>query len=1079
MHEIRSFTIILVCHLDISLTQSKLAYPINRELLNVGTRRDRTYLGSTRFNNAHRIFSDRQYLLDNCVHQLKNIELEYKDDNVKIQIRENLFHAPQYLASKIKQLINALVFQTATIIFQCIANAGKMITNEHLEIEQIARKYNCQIDRIGVQTKNEIVKLPKARTTSTIKSTSTFIIQESNRFIDALPMLKRLSTSTGGIEILKTKDLTTPLVDITIISTVKDAVKEQIEPNCSNFYFETDAGRKVLFIPWAPPSIKLDNDQTETILEESIKEYISIFVTQIATLCTTDIKRIAISTTEWENYSNRKQLVEKFIHALKFQLETDEFFNRDWIILFLFNENQSDMYDLFMQTILSLQVETNDYEQFYWPISSMHSVSITIDLKTSRNYNIAKCQNAINDYVRKRILTTATLVDAFDSEIWNQHMINVYYKYCIEKFVFPKISSISEQNARQQQRLDLIGPASFVNEMKQRHDLMSEIIKQKTVVSMRTDEKIEIATFHQYPQLTLDDVSKAYNILILSCLEDEILSNRLAARLIDEGYLVHVNHSDQLSSTVESQFEKTDLVLVYFSRNYLQNEDCLAQIKQAKISEKKIISILSTRKPIEQDNNWLDSVTTTDLYYELFKEESHFKLDEDFDLEYDKLLVELLHYTKPGIVGRTYPMVPTDSNKEKQPEEVPYQQDLQPKMTVEQRRQREEIYEKDIEKIRDRDKISTDEVEKLMECLTLVIEDCKTYNLLGIDDVQEVGEQSNETTKREENKIVIGTEVINADEEAHQHGFGQEGIHTSEHQTRKYSSNSYQRRKEIYAREQAARTQRNLNNLCLCIKRWMHKASNGSIIRGNIRPFTVTGDFNDAPYPILLSNKNPWWTASAIYSDFVHSPPEIYFRYPPLIMGSWFSYNEARHYYQTLIDRDIIFRNKRQKQRRMIEKLQQNSKQTTLNKSDSKFRTKFSEVVHNAEFTTELKEGQVAWDITEDIMILKEYEKRRTRNKMKKSHENLTAWERLIERSVQLLSDMKESRIDLHSNILQGKIGNELKTEEEMRKLHELDDPNNKRWTIKRPRQCTREFLQAKIQNTIELQTLCETSTNM
>ncbi|CAF2898789.1 unnamed protein product [Rotaria sp. Silwood2] len=917
MHEIRLFTVILVCHLDISLTQSNLAYPINRDLLNVGTRRDRTYLGSTRFNNAHRIFSDRQYLLDNCVHQLKNIELEYKDDNVKIQIRENLFHAPQYLASKIKQLINALVFQTATIIFQCIANAGKMITNEHLEIEQIARKYNCQIDRIGVQTKNEIVKLPKARTTSTIKSTSTFIIQESNRFIDALPMLKRLSTSTGGIEILKTKDLTTPLV------------------------------------------------------------------------------------------------------------------------------------------------------------------TITIDLKTSRNYNIAKCQNAINDYVRKRILTTATLVDAFDSEIWNQHMINVYYKYCIEKFVFPKISSISEQNARQQQRLDLIGPASFVNEMKQRHDLMSEIIKQKTVVSMRTDEKIEIATFHQYPQLTLDDVSKAYNILILSCLEDEILSNRLAARLIDEGYLVHVNHSDQLSSTVESQFEKTDLVLVYFSRNYLQNEDCLAQIKQAKISEKKIISILSTRKPIEQDNNWLDSVTTTDLYYELFKEESHFKLDEDFDLEYDKLLVELLHYTKPGIVGRTYPMVPTDSNKEKQPEEVPYQQDLQPKMTVEQRREREEIYEKDIEKIRDRDKISTDEVEKLMECLTLVIEDCKTYNLLGIDDVQEVGEQSNETTKREENKIVIGTEVINADEEAHQHGFGQEGIHTSEHQTRKYSSNSYQRRKEIYAREQAARTQRNLNNLCLCIKRWMHKASNGSIIRGNIRPFTVTGDFNDAPYPILLSNKNPWWTASAIYSDFVHSPPEIYFRYPPLIMGSWLSYNEARHYYQTLIDRDIIFRNKRQKQRRMIEKLQQNSKQTTLNKSDSKFRTKFSEVVHNAEFTTELKEGQVAWDITEDIMILKEYEKRRTRNKMKKSHENLTAWERLIERSVQLLSDMKESRIDLHSNILQGKIGNELKTEEEMRKLHELDDPNNKRWTIKRPRQCTREFLQAKIQNTIELQTLCETSTNM
>ncbi|CAF3536741.1 unnamed protein product [Rotaria sordida] len=154
----------------------------------------------------------REYLLDNCVHQLKNIELKYKDDNVKIQIRENLFYAPQYLASKIKQLINALVFQTATIIFQCIENACMMTTNEHLEIETIARKYNCQIDRIDVQTKNEVIKLPKARRTSTIKSTSIFIIQQSNRFIAALNMLKRLSTSTGGIEIHKTTDLTAPPV---------------------------------------------------------------------------------------------------------------------------------------------------------------------------------------------------------------------------------------------------------------------------------------------------------------------------------------------------------------------------------------------------------------------------------------------------------------------------------------------------------------------------------------------------------------------------------------------------------------------------------------------------------------------------------------------------------------------------------------------------------------------------------------------------------------------------------------------------------------------------------------------------
>ncbi|CAF5001213.1 unnamed protein product [Rotaria sp. Silwood1] len=401
-----------------------------------------------------------------------------------------------------------------------------------------------------------------------------------------------------------------------------------------------------------------------------------------------------------------------------------------------------------------------------------------------------------------------------------------------------------------------------------------------------------------------------------------------------------------------------------------------------------------------------------------------------------------------------YSIQPIDENQEKQPEDASYQQDLQQQMTLNQRCQREEIYEKDIEKIKDRDKIPTDEVVKLIECLTLVIEDCRSDNLLGVEDKQEIEEKPYGAIVFEENNRDIGPDVVHEDREAHQYQYGQEVIRTDEHQTRGYSSNSYRRRKEIYASEQAARTRNNLNNFCLCIQRWMCKASNGTIIRGNIPPFTPTGDFNDAPYPILLLNKNPWWPTSTMYSDFVHSSPEIYFRYPPLIMGSWFSHNEACHYFHNLINKDIVFREERQNQHRMLEQLQQENEQTKLNKSDHRARTKLSRIIHNTKFTTELKEGQVAWDITEDTMILNEYEKIRERNKTKKFDENPTAWQRLVQRSVQLLSDMKEGRIDLHSDILEGKIGNELKTEEEISKLNELDNPNNKRWTIRQSRRC-------------------------
>ncbi|CAF2815559.1 unnamed protein product [Rotaria sp. Silwood2] len=46
----------------------------------------------------------REFLLDNYVHEIKNLEIDNKDDNVKIQIRENIIIAPQYLIMKIKQV---------------------------------------------------------------------------------------------------------------------------------------------------------------------------------------------------------------------------------------------------------------------------------------------------------------------------------------------------------------------------------------------------------------------------------------------------------------------------------------------------------------------------------------------------------------------------------------------------------------------------------------------------------------------------------------------------------------------------------------------------------------------------------------------------------------------------------------------------------------------------------------------------------------------------------------------------------------------------------------------------------------
>jgi hypothetical protein len=147
-----------------------------------------------------------------------------------------------------------------------------------------------------------------------------------------------------------------------------DANKENIDPKHGNGYFESDIGKKILFIQWSLSRTQEDNNQ--------IKKFISATFKQIDTLCNDAVKTIVFSTTEWEKYDNRKQLIEGILHEIKFQLETEQFSNRCWRILFIFNNEQTDFFNEFSQIILALQTDKNDYEQFFYPISSMLYLNI-------------------------------------------------------------------------------------------------------------------------------------------------------------------------------------------------------------------------------------------------------------------------------------------------------------------------------------------------------------------------------------------------------------------------------------------------------------------------------------------------------------------------------------------------------------------------------------------------------------------------------------------------------------------------------------------------------------------------------
>lgn len=123
-----------------------------------------------------------------------------------------MLYTPQYLVSKLKRTINNLVLQTATMVFKFIANNSMMPRNSNVELRNIAEKYNCQFDGFDVETKNEIIKLPQTSETATIKLTSSFIVNESYKFVNELKVLQRLTIGTGRIELHRLEDSTAPSV---------------------------------------------------------------------------------------------------------------------------------------------------------------------------------------------------------------------------------------------------------------------------------------------------------------------------------------------------------------------------------------------------------------------------------------------------------------------------------------------------------------------------------------------------------------------------------------------------------------------------------------------------------------------------------------------------------------------------------------------------------------------------------------------------------------------------------------------------------------------------------------------------
>lgn len=139
--------------------------------------------------------------MDNCIEQLKDIEDEFKDDGVKIRMRQKEFRAPQYLIEKMKQRVKELIFQTVNYRFEKIGNSFELTDDNNNQLNRIAQHNYCRIEKIETKSEMKIYPIPKAL--SQLPNMSSSIIQQSKKFYSSLSV-RKISVLNGSIEIYLT-----------------------------------------------------------------------------------------------------------------------------------------------------------------------------------------------------------------------------------------------------------------------------------------------------------------------------------------------------------------------------------------------------------------------------------------------------------------------------------------------------------------------------------------------------------------------------------------------------------------------------------------------------------------------------------------------------------------------------------------------------------------------------------------------------------------------------------------------------------------------------------------------------------
>ncbi|CAF3163547.1 unnamed protein product [Rotaria sp. Silwood2] len=298
--------------------------------------------------------------------------------------------------------------------------------------------------------------------------------------------------------------------------------------------------------------------------------------------------------------------------------------------------NTEDSLRLSIQTFMSKSME--------FTIKEQHTLSIAFAVPDSCRNQTILAEEMIDEAKRhvemnKLQLNISfvclpeqqTLYEQFFNVIQKIQEPIVYFEWpTANRCILPKLSETNDE-------IELIGSTSNVLEAKKKLQVLSELVKQKqNPISL--NQRLNSASTHSARSENMR-MGTLYNVVVSYSQNDKRKCQRLINRLSEEGFSIGTTE-EQVDLC--SQMDKCDCIILCISENYYENDLCRDEAKYAFQTNKKVFLVKIQSCPIL---GWDNNLFEGKLFFHSYGSNYY------FDLEYGRLLIQLLQYTKPGFVS--------------------------------------------------------------------------------------------------------------------------------------------------------------------------------------------------------------------------------------------------------------------------------------------------------------------------------------------------------------------------------------------------------------------------------------------